>query len=67
MRAIRHRRRSIPALAALAAAAGAAYDPNYHGAGDDLRNLGLKAFDTNLDVIAHAVGTYAQDPRSLGK
>ncbi|MGW6880651.1 M28 family metallopeptidase [Streptomyces goshikiensis] len=47
--------------------AGAAYDPNYHGAGDDLKNLDLKAFDTNLDVIAHAVGTYAQDLRSLGK
>ncbi|MCX4525890.1 MULTISPECIES: M28 family metallopeptidase [unclassified Streptomyces] len=47
--------------------AGAAYDPNYHGAGDNLKNLDLKAFDTNLDVIAHAVGTYAQDLRSLGK
>ncbi|MFD6935576.1 M28 family metallopeptidase [Streptomyces goshikiensis] len=47
--------------------AGAAYDPNYHGAGDDLKNLDLKAFDTNLDVIAHAVGTYAQDLRSLGE
>ncbi|UQX01185.1 M28 family metallopeptidase [Streptomyces sp. RerS4] len=47
--------------------AGAAYDPNYHGAGDDLRNLDLKAFDTNLDVIAHAVGTYARDLSSLGK
>ncbi|WP_405544811.1 M28 family metallopeptidase [Streptomyces goshikiensis] len=47
--------------------AGAAYDPNYHGAGDDLKNLDLKAFDTNLDVIAHAVGTYAHDLRSLGK
>ncbi|MEU9373014.1 M28 family metallopeptidase [Streptomyces sp. NPDC048255] len=47
--------------------AGAPYDPNYHGAGDDLRNLDLKAFDTNLDVIAHAVGTYAESLRSLGK
>ncbi|MEU8773898.1 M28 family metallopeptidase [Streptomyces sp. NPDC048606] len=47
--------------------AGAPYDPNYHGAGDDLRNIDLKAFDTNLDVIAHAVGTYAQDLSSLGK
>ncbi|MFD0270314.1 M28 family metallopeptidase [Streptomyces sp. NPDC127106] len=46
--------------------AGTAYDPNYHGAGDDLKNIDLKAFDTNLDVIAHAVGTYAQDLRSLG-
>ncbi|MGP3686064.1 M28 family metallopeptidase [Streptomyces sp. IBSNAI002] len=45
--------------------AGAPYDPNYHGAGDDLKNLDLKVFDTNLDVIAHAVGTYAQDLSSL--
>ncbi|MFJ9340763.1 M28 family metallopeptidase [Streptomyces sp. NPDC101733] len=47
--------------------AGAPYDPNYHGAGDTLKNLDLKAFDTNLDVIAHAVGTYAQDLSSLGR
>ncbi|MCX5198230.1 M28 family metallopeptidase [Streptomyces sp. NBC_00249] len=47
--------------------AGAPYDPNYHGAGDTLKNLDLKAFDTNLDVIAHAVGTYAESLRSLGK
>ncbi|MDX3532797.1 M28 family metallopeptidase [Streptomyces sp. MB09-01] len=46
--------------------AGAPYDPNYHGAGDNLKNLDLKAFDTNLDVIAHAVGTYAESLRSLG-
>lgn len=118
MPAIRLRRRSIPALAALAAAVAApvllaaapaaahpredglarelvaevtakgAYrhlakfqrvaDANggnraagtpghYHGAGDTLRNVDLKAFDTNLDVIAHAVGTYAEDLRSLGR
>ncbi|MGO4457452.1 M28 family metallopeptidase [Streptomyces sp. M-16] len=47
--------------------AGAPYDPNYHGAGDTLKNLDLKAFDTNLDVIAHAVGTYAQDLSSIGR
>ncbi|MFE9562093.1 M28 family metallopeptidase [Streptomyces sp. NPDC006487] len=47
--------------------AGAPYDPNYHGAGDTLKNIDLKAFDTNLDVIAHAVGTYATDLSSLGK
>ncbi|MEV7417601.1 M28 family metallopeptidase [Streptomyces sp. NPDC089919] len=41
--------------------AGQPYDPNYHGAGDTLKNLDLKAFDTNLDVVAHAVGTYARD------
>ncbi|MFD3697714.1 M28 family peptidase [Streptomyces sp. NPDC058646] len=47
--------------------AGAPYDPHYHGAGDDLKNLDLKAFDTNLDVIAHTVGTYAESLRSPGK
>ncbi|MFF5444632.1 M28 family peptidase [Streptomyces sp. NPDC012888] len=47
--------------------AGVAYDPNYHGAGDDLDNLDHRAFDTNVDVIAHAVGTYAQDLGTLGK
>ncbi|GGZ92812.1 M28 family metallopeptidase [Streptomyces subrutilus] len=47
--------------------AGAPYDPNYHGAGDTLKNVDLKAFDTNLDVIAHTVGTYAQSLRSLGR
>ncbi|MEV8536529.1 M28 family peptidase [Streptomyces sp. NPDC051211] len=47
--------------------AGQPYDPNYHGAGDTLKNLDLKVFDTNVDVIAHAVGTYAQDLRPLGK
>ncbi|MER5732736.1 M28 family metallopeptidase [Streptomyces sp. NPDC002138] len=47
--------------------AGAPYDPNYHAAGDTLKNLDLKAFDTNLDVIAYAVGTYAQDLRPIGK
>lgn len=45
--------------------AGTAYDPNYHQAGDTLENLDLKAFDTNIDVIAHAVGIYAHDLRSL--
>ncbi|MBZ4319239.1 M28 family metallopeptidase [Streptomyces huiliensis] len=46
--------------------AGAPYDPNYHGKGDTLANLDLKAFDTNIDVIAHAVGIYAHDLSSLG-
>ncbi|MEU4211781.1 M28 family metallopeptidase [Streptomyces sp. NPDC026206] len=47
--------------------AGTAYDPNYHGAGDNLSNLDLKVFDTNIDVIAHAVGTYAHDLSSLSQ
>ncbi|MFI1970572.1 M28 family metallopeptidase [Streptomyces cinnamoneus] len=47
--------------------AGAAYDANYHGAGDNLSNLDLDVFDTNIDVIAHAVGTYAHDLSSLSE
>lgn len=47
--------------------AGEAYDPCYHSACDDLKNISMKAFDTNIDVIAHAVGTYAHDLSSLGK
>lgn len=47
--------------------AGKAYDPCYHTACDDLKNISMKAFDTNIDVIAHAVGTYAHDLSSLSK
>ncbi|WP_173317874.1 M28 family peptidase [Streptomyces fulvorobeus] len=45
--------------------AGTAFDPCYHAACDDLDNLHLGLFDTNIDVIADAVGTYAHDLRSL--
>ncbi|MBV7669946.1 M20/M25/M40 family metallo-hydrolase [Streptomyces halstedii] len=45
--------------------AGVAYDPCYHAACDDLKNIDMAHFDTNIDVIAHAVGTYAYDLRSL--
>ncbi|WP_329398849.1 M28 family metallopeptidase [Streptomyces melanogenes] len=41
------------------------YDANYHAAGDTLKNIDRKYFDLNIDVIAHAVGTYAQDLSSL--
>ncbi|MEW2548834.1 M28 family peptidase [Streptomyces sp. NPDC047002] len=41
--------------------AGVAYDPCYHRACDDLSRVDLAALDTNVDVIAHAVGTYAHD------
>ncbi|MGW4700735.1 M28 family metallopeptidase [Streptomyces sp. NPDC004285] len=47
--------------------AGVAYDVNYHAKGDDLSNIDMKAFDVNIDVIAHAVGTYAHDISSLRK
>ncbi|GAA0613630.1 M28 family metallopeptidase [Streptomyces crystallinus] len=45
--------------------AGQPYDANYHAAGDTLKNIDKKYFDLNVDVIAHAVGTYAQDLSSL--
>ncbi|MGF1342822.1 M28 family metallopeptidase [Streptomyces flavovirens] len=45
--------------------AGVAYDPCYHAACDDLKNIDMAHFETNIDVIAHAVGTYAYDLRSL--
>ncbi|MFD9795587.1 M28 family metallopeptidase [Streptomyces sp. NPDC059070] len=45
--------------------AGQPYDANYHAAGDTLKNVDKKYFDLNIDVIAHAVGTYAQDLSSL--
>ncbi|WP_024756123.1 M28 family metallopeptidase [Streptomyces exfoliatus] len=47
--------------------AGVAYDVNYHAKGDDLKNVNMKAFDVNIDVIANAVGTYAHDISSLRK
>ncbi|MEU1277055.1 M28 family metallopeptidase [Streptomyces sp. NPDC005805] len=47
--------------------AGVAYDPNYHAAGDDLRNINKKALGINLGIIANAVGTYAHDISSLRK
>ncbi|WNF28094.1 M28 family metallopeptidase [Streptomyces sp. C11-1] len=45
--------------------AGIAYDPCYHAACDDLSNIDMGHFDTNIDVIANAVGTYAHDLSSL--
>ncbi|WP_329039318.1 M28 family metallopeptidase [Streptomyces sp. NBC_00178] len=47
--------------------AGIAYDPCYHAACDDLDNVDMGHFDTNIDVIANAVGTYAHDLRSLSR
>ncbi|WP_107054309.1 M28 family metallopeptidase [Streptomyces sp. NRRL S-350] len=45
--------------------AGTAFDACYHKACDDLGNIDMAAFDVNIDVIAHAVGTYAWDLSSL--
>jgi Zn-dependent M28 family amino/carboxypeptidase len=45
--------------------AGVAYDACYHAACDDLENIDMEAFGTNIGVIANAVGTYAHDLSSL--
>ncbi|MFE5588611.1 hypothetical protein ACFQ87_46425, partial [Kitasatospora sp. NPDC056531] len=45
--------------------AGTAFDSCYHKACDGLDNIDMDAFDVNIDVIAHAVGTYAWDLSSL--
>ncbi|MEU9040680.1 MULTISPECIES: M28 family metallopeptidase [unclassified Kitasatospora] len=45
--------------------AGTAFDSCYHKACDNLGNIDMDAFDVNIDVIAHAVGTYAWDLSSL--
>lgn len=47
--------------------AGVAYDPNYHGKGDDINNIDQKALDINVDVIANAVGHYAFDLAPLSQ
>ncbi|MGW0465281.1 M28 family peptidase [Streptomyces sp. NPDC003027] len=47
--------------------AGIAFDVNYHAAGDTVENISMTAFDINIDVIAHTVGTYAHDLSSLRK
>ncbi|MFB9387803.1 M28 family metallopeptidase [Streptomyces coeruleoprunus] len=47
--------------------AGTAYDACYHAACDNIDNIDMVAFDTNIDVIANAVGTYAHDLSSLRK
>lgn len=45
--------------------AGVAYDINYHGAGDNVANLNLIAFDVCTKAIAHAVATYGLSFDSL--
>ncbi|WP_448318259.1 M28 family metallopeptidase, partial [Streptomyces sp. CO7] len=41
--------------------AGKPFDACYHQACDDLDNISMKAFEVNIDVIAHAVGSYSHD------
>ena len=41
--------------------AGIAYDPCYHQACDNLRNVNRTALDQNADAAAFAIGRYALD------
>ncbi|RPB21343.1 Zn-dependent exopeptidase [Terfezia boudieri ATCC MYA-4762] len=47
--------------------AGAWYDPNYHRAGDNVKNCDLNAWITNTKAIAHSVATYACSTESIPK
>ncbi|GAB3654464.1 M28 family metallopeptidase [Actinocorallia lasiicapitis] len=55
-----------PAEAALfGGTAGAAYDPCYHSACDDINNIDLTALDVNADAVATAAATYAFDTSAI--
>ena len=45
--------------------AGEAYDPNYHGPGDNFTNLNFDAFTTNTKAIAAAVAKYSKSFKSI--
>ncbi|KAH8821348.1 putative leucine aminopeptidase 2 [Xylogone sp. PMI_703] len=45
--------------------ANVAYDINYHGAGDNVKNLNIGAFLHNAKAIAHSIATYARSWDSL--
>lgn len=47
--------------------AGIAYDVNYHGAGDTVRNLNVGAWIQNTKAAAHAVATYALSTEGIPK
>jgi len=47
--------------------AGAWYDPNYHRAGDNVKNCNLDAWITNTKAIAHSVATYARSTKTIPK
>jgi len=48
-------------------AAGIAFDPNYHQAGDTIDNVNLTAFETNLDAIGDALVRFAASTEALGE
>ena len=41
--------------------AGVPFDPNYHGAGDDIDNLDLRGWEQMADAGAHTLATLAED------
>ncbi|KAF8416440.1 hypothetical protein EV426DRAFT_421870 [Tirmania nivea] len=43
------------------------YDPNYHRAGDNVKNCNSDAWITNTKAIAHAVATYACSTKTIPK
>ncbi|WP_436773098.1 M28 family metallopeptidase [Yinghuangia sp. YIM S09857] len=45
--------------------AGAAFDPCYHAACDTAANISTTALDLNSDVIAYAMGTFANSTRAV--
>ncbi|GAB2999319.1 M28 family metallopeptidase [Saccharothrix stipae] len=45
--------------------AGVAYDPNYHGSGDNLGNLDRVALDRNTDALAWVTASYAISTESV--
>lgn len=45
--------------------AGVAYDSCYHAECDGIGNVSQQALEANIDVIAHAVGSYAWDTSAL--
>ncbi|MEU8133064.1 M28 family metallopeptidase [Streptodolium elevatio] len=45
--------------------AGVAFDPCYHAACDTTANISNKALDLNSDVIAYAMGTFANSTRAV--
>ncbi|WP_367133561.1 M28 family metallopeptidase [Saccharothrix sp. HUAS TT1] len=45
--------------------AGVAYDPNYHGSGDNLGNVDRTALDRNSDAVAWVTASYAISTESV--
>ncbi|KAL9112651.1 MAG: hypothetical protein Q9187_007747, partial [Circinaria calcarea] len=57
--------KTVEEQALFAGQAGVAYDVNYHGAGDTVKNLNMDAWIQNSKAIAHSVATYGVSFDSL--